>query len=139
MRYPPLKSVKSNTLGITSQQDDNFECAIRRELLEETGYGDGEFYQIGSTYANPANQSNRCISFFAIGVHPQCSTNPDPNEEIEIVQQDFISFSKNVTNRKTTLQGLHIATLHFAIHFIIKSRKPSLDLLRKNLKTSLFK
>lgn len=40
----------------------------KRELLEETGYGGGEWYSLGFIHPNPAIQNNRCYNFLAENV-----------------------------------------------------------------------
>lgn len=66
--------------GIMEPSDDSPEAAIRRELMEETGCTGGEFFQLGCTYANPANQNNVVWSFLAISVQPTQELTLDPNE-----------------------------------------------------------
>lgn len=47
--------------------DASPEEGIRRELEEELGYVGGEMHQLGTSYPNPANHTNKVYSFIAIG------------------------------------------------------------------------
>ena len=43
-------------------------AAARRELREETGYGEEDMISLGSVHPNPAIQDNRCHTFLARNV-----------------------------------------------------------------------
>lgn len=117
--------------------DENPEAAIRRELIEETGFTGGQFFQLGCTYANPANQNNLVWSFLAVGVQPTQELRLDFNEEVEVIREDFTRFLRQVWQGNIQLQGLHVAALHFAISFIRQNHLPSLATLRHALRDEL--
>src|SRR5207244_57426 len=54
--------------GGVEKRDESPLMAIQRELLEETGYGGGQFYEIGQSYPNAASQDNILYSFLALNV-----------------------------------------------------------------------
>lgn len=107
--------------------------AIQRELCEETGYGGGEFFQVGQCYANPSNQNNLVYSFLALGVTQTRAQELDENEHIEIVVQDFADFRRRAWNGEIALQALYLTALGFAEHFIAQSELPQLRPIRESL------
>lgn len=119
--------------GAAEEWDDNPHAAIQRELLEETGYGGGEFFEIGQSYANPSNQNNIVWSFLAINVLPTQQQHLDESEQIEIVLQDVNSFSQQAWSGELPMQALHLTTLGFATHFIRQNKLPQLDAIRIKL------
>lgn len=69
--------------GIVEPQDTP-ETAARRELLEETGYGEAEMVLLGSVYPNPAFLTNRCYTFVAKDVVLSNRQTQDEKEDIEV-------------------------------------------------------
>jgi 8-oxo-dGTP pyrophosphatase MutT (NUDIX family)/ribosomal protein S18 acetylase RimI-like enzyme len=58
--------------------------AAKRELLEETGFGGGEWKQLCVEYAQGGVQDNKMYSFYAKGVVPQKSQHLDQTEDIRV-------------------------------------------------------
>ena len=58
--------------------------AAQRELLEETGYGKGEWKEIMTLTPNPSSMSNFTHCFLATGVEPVGPTHLDATEELEV-------------------------------------------------------
>jgi ADP-ribose pyrophosphatase len=100
---------------------------------EETGYGDSKFFEIGHSYANPASQNNILWSFLALDVFKAYEQDLDEAENIEIVLQDFVSFSQQAWSGEIPMQALHLATLGFATQFILRSNLPQLRDIRTQL------
>lgn len=119
--------------GATETGDSKPLEAIQRELLEETGYSGGQFFEVGHSYANPANQNNIVWSFLAIDVQQIHEQSLDETEDIEIVLQDFAEFSQQTWQGKYDLQAIHLATIGLATQFILSSRLPQLQPLRNRL------
>ena len=119
--------------GAVEKWDESPCAAIQRELLEETGYGGGQFFEIGHSYANPSNQNNVVWSFLALDVVPSQEQHLDEAEHIEIVLQDFGSLSQQIWSGETPTQALHLATLGFATHFILRNNLPQLESIRPML------
>jgi 8-oxo-dGTP pyrophosphatase MutT (NUDIX family) len=61
--------------------------AAERELREETGCEARTISEIGWVHPNPAIQNNRCHTFLARGVTPAGESSPDPDEELELVEE----------------------------------------------------
>lgn len=119
-------------------QDPSPEAAIKRELTEETGYGNGKFIHIGTRYPNPANHTNVVFSYLAIGVEPTF-TATDHEEGTTVETVPFIDYVKNVYDNPTSEheQSIFTAALSLAIMFILKTQDPQLEYLRQELKAYL--
>ena len=117
--------------GAVNGPDELPLVAIQRELLEETGYGGGQFFEIGHSYVNPGRQDNSVYSFLALDVVQSQEQQLDETEDIEIVLQDLYNFSREVWSGEIALQALYLATLGFATNFILKSDLPQLRMVRK--------
>jgi 8-oxo-dGTP pyrophosphatase MutT (NUDIX family) len=83
---PGARRVTLELPGGTSNPDDpSMLHAIQRELREETGFGGGEFVELGALFPNPASQSNTVHGFLAIGVQRVAELQPDDSEFLEVV------------------------------------------------------
>lgn len=60
-------------------------AAARRELLEETGFGGGEWELFTQTCANPGSMNNYSYSFLARGVRKMAQQHLDDTEDVEVV------------------------------------------------------
>ncbi len=69
--------------GVLEMGEDGVTGGVR-ELLEETGYGGGKVSLLGSVYANPAIQNNKCHFVLVDGVVPSGPMNWDHDEEIQV-------------------------------------------------------
>ena len=111
--------------GAMEPGESDPEAAARRELEEETGYAGGTFLGLSSSYANPANQTNRAWSFLALGVRPTGIRRFDPNEEIEMVVEDFVGFMARFWRGGVSIQVSHAAALHQAALELMKASGPA--------------
>jgi 8-oxo-dGTP pyrophosphatase MutT (NUDIX family) len=59
-------------------------AAAQRELLEETGYGGGEWRQLLVLSANPGTHANLTYSFLALGVEKLQEQHLELTEEISV-------------------------------------------------------
>jgi ADP-ribose pyrophosphatase len=62
--------------------------AAQRELLEESGYASEQWQELGSVYANPALQNNRCWIFLASQARQVQEPHLDPMEDISLATWD---------------------------------------------------
>ena len=69
--------------GIVDAGEDSL-AAARRELLEESGYGGGNWRYLGSVQANPAYHDNLCHHWLADGVTRLREPAPDEGEAIRV-------------------------------------------------------
>lgn len=70
--------------GCIDDADASPEDAIKRELLEETGYSFSSYKFLGKISANPSTNSNLMHMFLATGGKKVAEQELDSNEEIEI-------------------------------------------------------
>lgn len=70
--------------GMVDEGEVPLESA-KRELLEETGYGGGEWSSLGSVQPNPAYHDNRCHHFLARNVERLQDTEQGDGEAIEVL------------------------------------------------------
>lgn len=100
--------------GCVDDTDKNFEEAIARELLEETGYTFTSFEYLGKISANPSTNSNLMHMFLARGGRRVAAQNLDPNEEIR-VELFTIEEVKNMIRENKLLQAMHVTCLLYGL------------------------
>ena len=69
--------------GTVDSGEDSLDAA-KRELLEETGFGEGHWRYLGSVQANPAIQNNLCHQWLAEDVLAVKAPTPDAGEAIRV-------------------------------------------------------
>lgn len=72
--------------------------SARRELLEETGYGGGQWQSLGSVAPNPAYHDNLCHHFLARGVALLQPPEQGDGEAIEVIrmsEQEIIAAARS--------------------------------------------
>ena len=69
--------------GVVEQGESPLEAA-KRELLEEAGYGGGEWREIAVVSANPSTTTNLTHCFLATGVEKISGQHLDATEDIEV-------------------------------------------------------
>ena len=72
--------------GLVDPDDPSPIAAARRELLEETGYGSGEFSIIGECFPQPAILSNKCFVCLAMDAEFQQAQALDGGEDLEVIK-----------------------------------------------------
>ncbi len=70
--------------GVRDPEDSSPEAAARRELLEETGYGGGNWELYMTLSANPGTHTNLTYCFLATGVEPIAEAAPEETEELSV-------------------------------------------------------
>jgi 8-oxo-dGTP pyrophosphatase MutT (NUDIX family) len=90
--------------------------AVRRELLEETGYAFDTIEELCALYPNPSTSGNIATSFIAKGGRKVQEQHLDGREEIEVLTVPLAEFKTMVLEHKL-LQALHAsAALYALIH-----------------------
>lgn len=72
--------------------------AAKRELLEETGFGEGTWSLIGRYSPNPNSMNNWCYTFLAKGVSKIQETHQEPTENIlvhQVSKEDLLTMMKS--------------------------------------------
>lgn len=96
--------------GGVDKHDADPVAAGKRELLEETGYGGGQWRYAGRLAANPATQVNYCHIIIATGVSRQAEPVKDATEELQVVRTS-VQAAKNLALEGGILQAIHVAAL----------------------------
>lgn len=84
--------------------------AAQRELLEETGYGGGEWRPLMTLSANPGTHNNLTYAFLATGVERKQAQDLEKTEEITV---HVVSRERTweIVNNSEMIQSLHVAPL----------------------------
>jgi 8-oxo-dGTP pyrophosphatase MutT (NUDIX family) len=93
--------------GCVDDTDKNFEDAIKRELLEETGYRFSYYKSLGTTSANPSTNNNLMHLFLATGGRKVADQSLDHNEEIEL-ELFSIEDVKQLVRDNKIVQAMHV-------------------------------
>lgn len=95
------------------------DSAIRRELVEETGFRFTSFDYLGKVAANPGVLNNYTHLFLARGGERSGVQQLDPNEDIELL---FLPIKevKRMLMENEIRQALHVSCLHYAFQLLEK-------------------
>ena len=100
--------------GCVDDTDKNFEEAIARELLEETGYTFSSYEYLGKISANPSTNNKLMQMFLARGGQKVAEQKLDSNEEIEIVLLDTGEL-KQLLKENKIIQAMHVTCIMYAL------------------------
>lgn len=100
--------------GCADNTDNNFEAAIARELLEETGFSFSSYEYLGKTSPNPATNNNWMHMFLATGGKKIAEQHLDGNEEIE-VELYSLTEVKQLLKEKKIIQSMHVTCILYAL------------------------
>jgi 8-oxo-dGDP phosphatase len=93
-----------------AEPNENVEQAARRELLEETGFGDGHWSVLSRLSANPALQNNITTTFLAEGVELLAAPTPETTEDLR-VHLVKVDDALELFDQGEMVQALHAAPL----------------------------
>jgi 8-oxo-dGTP pyrophosphatase MutT (NUDIX family) len=99
--------------GCVDDTDANHEDAIKRELLEETGYTFSSYKYLGKISANPSTNNNLMHMFLATGGKKIAKQSLDANEEIEI-ELFTVDEVKQLIKDNKIMQAMHVTCFLYA-------------------------
>ncbi len=105
--------------GCVDATDASYEDAIRRELLEETGYAFEAVHNLGSVSANPSTNNNLMHMFISTGGKKVQGQKLDANEEIEILEVSMEELIQLIEGKRI-VQSMHLSTIFYALRYLEK-------------------
>lgn len=99
--------------------DDNEtpEVAIRRELLEETGYSFSTCKLVATLYPNPATSNNTTFTFLLTGGEKTHAQHLDEHEILNVEEYTITEVKQLMAENKID-QALHVAGLFYGLSAI---------------------
>ncbi|UKT64180.1 NUDIX hydrolase [Pedobacter mucosus] len=94
--------------------DEDPEFAIKRELLEETGYSFQTCKLLAELYPNPATSTNKTFTYFLTGGVKTHDQHLDEHEILN-VEEYTIAEIKQLLKDNLIAQSLHVAALHYGL------------------------
>ena len=116
-RHPVEEVIIELPGGVVDATDKDYQKAIERELLEETGYTFTSFESLGRISANPSTNTNWMHMFLAKGGKKVAEQKLDHNEEI-IVELLTIDEVKKLVKENKIVQAMHITCILYALEKI---------------------
>lgn len=101
--------------GCVDAADKDFEQAVRREFLEETGYTFQSAEYLGRTSANPSTNCNTLHMFLLTGGQKLQEQKLDQNEEIVVLVVGMDEF-KQMLSENQFIQSMHVTNIFYALH-----------------------
>jgi 8-oxo-dGTP pyrophosphatase MutT (NUDIX family) len=108
----PVQQYSIELPGGFIDANENPEHAIKRELLEETGYEFNEVFYLGTTAANPGVLNNFTKLFLATGGKKVKAQELDANEEIDIMLKPIEEVKQMLSNSEF-IQSMHALCLFY--------------------------
>ncbi len=99
--------------GVIDDGEDP-ETAIRRELLEETGYAFSSFEKIAELYPNPATSTNKVYTFLLTGGQQAQEQHLDEHEILEVEEYTLSEVHELLAQNKIA-QAMHCAGLFYVL------------------------
>jgi ADP-ribose pyrophosphatase len=113
------------------------EAASRRELLEETGYGEGMWYDLGMMFGASARLTAQVHPFLALDVQAIAAPQPDHSEDIGVFTMSWEEFMSEFQAGKLDLpDSSDLGMLMRLQIFASISNIPAISRLRINDMTS---
>jgi len=100
--------------GCVDDTDKNYEEAIARELLEETGYAFTHYEYLGKTSANPSTNNNWMHMYLATGGKKVKDQSFDDNEDIDI-HLVTIDELKQMLRENRIIQSMHVTAIFYGL------------------------
>lgn len=108
-RHGIAKTVFELCAGTCEKNETPLEAA-KRELREETGYGDGDWHLLGKYAPNPNSMNNWCYTYVANGVRLIDTPHPELTEDICVHQFNRAEI-KDLMQSGIIVEGVMLAAL----------------------------
>lgn len=99
--------------------DEEPEFAVKRELLEETGYSFKTCKLVAELYPNPATSTNKTFTYVLTGGVKTHEQHLDEHEILN-VEEYTIEEVKQLLQDNQIAQSLHVAALHYGLAVLAK-------------------
>ncbi len=119
-RHPVGESMLELPGGFIEAGEDP-ELAIRRELLEETGYSCNSIHLLGKTALNPGVLNNYTYMFLALGAVITAPQQLDANEEIDIILKPIDELRQMLMNNEIK-QSLHALCMFYGFEYLTANK-----------------
>lgn len=125
-RHAAKRKVLEFPAGAADHVQESHLDAIKRELLEETGYASERWQLLGTAVANAARQNNRVYSYLALDAQKVADQKLDEGEIISIRTMPWREFRAGMARGEIELPGLQLTCLYWLEVFVRKSSDPTL-------------
>jgi 8-oxo-dGTP pyrophosphatase MutT (NUDIX family) len=105
--------------GGVVDEEENFEVAAKRELLEETGYSVDSLKLIASLYDNPTKDTNKINLYLGVNAIKTSEQDLDENEEIEVSTEKLSNLKAKILNGEIKVSG-SVAAILLALTYLNK-------------------
>lgn len=105
--------------GCVDAADKDNETAIRRELLEETGYEFSEVKYLGRTSPNPSTNNNLMQMYLLQGGKKVQEQTLDANEQIEVILV-IVEELMQLLKENKIVQSMHVTIIFYALQHLRK-------------------
>jgi len=116
-RHPVGEVIIELPGGCVDDADKDYQTAIARELLEETGYTFTSYESLGKISPNPSTNTNWMHMFLAKGGKKVGEQKLDHNEEI-IVELYTIDELKRLVKKNEIVQAMHVTCILYGLEKI---------------------
>jgi ADP-ribose pyrophosphatase len=105
--------------GCIDSTDSDYEQAVRREFVEETGYTFKSAEYLGRTSANPSTNANLLHMFLLTGGEKLQEQELDHNEEIDVLVVALDECKQMLLENKF-IQSMHVTNIFYALRKLDK-------------------
>lgn len=110
-RIPVKDYVLELPAGLMDREGESEEEAVRRELLEETGYAVDEVKLLIRGPFNTGMQNDDIAIYLGVNAHKIQEPQLDDSEELEVVKVPLDGLLERLTNSKTVKVDIKIASI----------------------------